>query len=53
MEEYQKKDAALEEVEPLLVGKQKNAYYVWVSNSNNCKFWRILSKLNVKVIGRR
>lgn len=48
-----KKEAVMEVVEPILVGKCGDFYYVWATNSDSCRFWRILSQLNIKAIGRK
>jgi hypothetical protein len=36
-----------------LVAQGTKSVYVWASNADSCKLWRIVSKLNVKVIGRK
>ncbi len=48
-----KKEAVMELIEPVLVGKSADFYYIWANNSDSCRFWRILSQLNVKIIGRK
>lgn len=42
-----------EAINPVMMAKGTSSIYVWASNSDSCRFWRILSKLNIKVIGKK
>ncbi len=52
-EPNKKQDSVIESIQPVLVAESNGTYYVWASIFNSCRFWMILSKLNVKVIGRK
>ena len=48
-----KQNTQVEGIYPIMIAKNQHSIYVWTNNANSCKLWRILSKLNVKVVGRK